>query len=68
MNYRITITRSEPNPNYATEIEQYEQANRYNRNNYDEIKPRPMSTIDALIAELTPEQFEAIRKAVLANF
>jgi hypothetical protein len=68
MNYRITITRTEPNPAYAAQVEEMEKNRRYTGNRFDETSPRPEVTMDVLVTEITPEQFSAVRKAVLSNF
>jgi hypothetical protein len=64
--YRIRITRTEPNPHFAKEMEQYEARNRFR--GMDEPLPNTEQAKDILITEITQEQFEAIRRAVLEKF
>ncbi len=61
MDYKLTITRREPNPDYK-EATNYSgiMSQRYDIPQY--------STHDVLDVEVTPEQFDAIRKAVIENF
>ena len=70
MNYRIIIKRTEPNPNYAKEIEEFEKMRvGYNRHLNDPYPgPELDVTRDILVTEITEAQFEAIRKAILDKF
>lgn len=61
MNYEIKITRREKNPKYQTP-KGYNDI--YNQR-YDILE---FTTYDVLSVEITPEQFAAVRKAVLEAF
>lgn len=69
-NFRITITKVVPNPKFAEEVEAMEKDRRYNQGMYRDRETMPMRevTTDVLITELTEEQFEKVRKEVLAVF
>lgn len=68
-NFRITITKTVPNPKFAEEMVEREKVSVYNRKMYiDETFPPREITTDVLITEVSSEQFEKIRKAVLENF
>lgn len=61
MDYELKITRRVPNPDYAPPKDAYGiMTQRYDIPQY--------STYDVLSVEISPEQFEAIRKAVIDNF
>lgn len=67
-NFRITITKTEPNPEYAREMEEREKSPSWYVGGMDKTYPAREITTDILITEITPAQFEAIRKAVLEVF
>ena len=65
-NYRIIISKREPNPNFASEMEQYERNNRFGRNDmYDPNRPQEQISTDVLITELSEEQFKKVKAEVL---
>jgi hypothetical protein len=69
MNYKINVFRKELNPNYAKEREEFQQKNRgrfYDEGNAE--IPQQFISINALATEISEEQFNAIRKAVINNF
>lgn len=71
MNYRITIERKEPNPNFEVELTEWKERNRYNsayigKENPD--YPRSEFIKNALVCELTEEQFKAIKAQVFNTF
>lgn len=72
-NYRLTITKVEPNPEFAKQMEELEKTrHNYGRSMMDMSDPRERPqreiTTDVLIVEVTQEQFEKIRLEVLKNF
>lgn len=67
-NFRITITKTEPNPEYAREMEEREKLPNWYVGGMDKTYPAREITTDVLITEITPAQFEAVRKAVLEVF
>ncbi len=66
MNYKITIERREPNPNFEVEYNEWKDKNRYN--GYDLNKPQEEIITNALICELTEEQYKAIKAQVFNTF
>lgn len=73
MNYKITIVRKDPNPNYAVEYAAWEEKYNGRRDNFGnrhtEDRPPEKETItDALICELTEEQFKKIKAACITTF
>ena len=64
-NYRIIISKREPNPNFASEMEQYERNNRFG---YDPNRPQEQISTDVLITELSEEQFKKVKAEVLKVF
>lgn len=68
INYQIKITRVEPNENFDEEMATFrsEQVWRH-RNEGCEIPQREVLK-NILLCELTPEQYEAVKEAVLATF
>lgn len=67
MNYKITIERKEPNPNFETEYETWKEHNKYYGRN-QEPQPQSELTTNALICELTEEQYKAIKAEVFKTF
>lgn len=70
MNYRITITRTEPDPEFPRLMEEYERNNRgrYMPYEKDETRPYPERTVKALVTELTEEQFKNLQTEIFRNF
>lgn len=70
MNYKIVITRKDPNPNFAVEVAKFEEKNRHGYMNSGMERERPQEDIvtDALICEITEEQFKKIKLEVLKAF
>jgi nicotinamide riboside kinase len=69
MNYKITIERKEPNPNFEAELKEWQEKNRYNNMRMgDEQYPQRVNVTNALICELTEEQFKAIKAEVFKAF
>lgn len=66
-NFRITITKTIPNPKFAEQMEEREKNYRYNKFVDETYPPREITT-DVLITEITSEQFEKIRAEVLKVF
>lgn len=58
--FKLTITRIDPNPKFDPEKD-------YRYQNYGE-RPEPTISVEALHVLITDEQFKAIRKAVLEAF
>ena len=72
MNYQITIERKEPNPNFETELADWKERTRFN-NSYVGSKansdyPNAVNITNALICELTEEQYKAIKAEVFKTF
>lgn len=68
MNYKITIERKEPNPNFEAEYKQWQDDQRYNIGRYSNEQPPRESITNALICELTEEQYKAIKAQVFNTF
>jgi hypothetical protein len=69
MNYQISITRTEVNTDYEAQLKEWNEQNRYgNRNNFNDNGPRSEIVKNALICELTEEQFKAVKAAVMESF
>ena len=72
MSYQIKVTKTEPNENYAAEVEKYEENNRYNDRNMrgirDESYPQREATKGVLLCEVTEEQYKAIKAEVFKTF
>ena len=68
-NYRLVITKVEPNPEYAKMIEESEKVGRgrYNDFNSRDVVQREVAT-DVLIAEVTEEQYKVIKSEVIKAF
>jgi hypothetical protein len=64
MNYRITITAVEPNPNYQTEMKEHESRARYSGLLHI---PEPLAEreVKKLETILTEDEFKAARDAIL---
>jgi predicted DNA binding CopG/RHH family protein len=69
MNYKIIIEKKEPNQNFEAEYKQWQDDQRYSMNrNYEPIAPQRENVTNALIIELTEEQFKAIKAEVFRVF
>ncbi len=70
MNYRIKITRTEPNPHFAEELKAHEERNRGYNTSFNNNGSYPLAEVETtgLLCELTEEQFKAIKAAVLKEF
>lgn len=70
MNYKIYITRTEPNENIEKEQEQYDRGMRggYRNNGDYPMPPMTQVTKDVLMVELTEEQFKSVKAEVLKVF
>lgn len=66
--YKITIERKEKNPNFEAELKEWQEQNKYS--NFREPMNRPQSEqiTNALICELTEEQYKAIKAEVFKTF
>lgn len=67
MYYQLTVIKKEPNQEYAAQLEEYSRKSIYARN-YPEREPQETVTRDVLMVELTPDQWEAVKQAVLKTF
>lgn len=69
--YRLTVTRVEPDPNFASKMEEFEKSNRFGRhmNEYD-VPGRPQEDIktNVLIVELSEIQFTKVKAEVIKTF
>ena len=69
MSYKITIERKEPNPNFEVEYKQWQDDQRYGMNRLvGDNSPRRENITNALICELTEEQYKAIKAQVFNTF
>lgn len=69
MRYTITIRKYDKNPDYAVQMAKYEkERNRGYYNSVDPIPPKEEIVHDALICELTEEQFKKIKAESLKVF
>ncbi len=68
--YKITIVKTEKNPNFAEEMVEYQKNNRmYDRGNYsDRGEPRENIPSDALMVELTDEQYKKVKAEIIKAF
>lgn len=67
MKYKIIIEKKEPNPNFEAEYKQWDERARYGNRFPDESPQREIIT-NALIAELTEEEYRAIKAEVFTTF
>jgi len=66
---KLQITRYKENENFEEEVKIYRERNRaYMSTGFDDDFPKKEIENKILEVEVTEEQFEAIRKAVLENF
>jgi len=68
MNYQITITRKEPNENFAEQLQEWQDRERFHYGKGPGEYPNTHITTNALICELTEEQFKAVKAEVLKAF
>lgn len=74
MNYRIIITKREPNPNYAQELEEFDSKSRsyYDRGmgmgGIEREHPKTEISTDVLITEVTEEQYKKIQAEFIKVF
>lgn len=70
MTYKIIIQKKTDNVNYAAEVAKMEENRNYrmSRNDYPIELPQKEVTTDALICELTEEQFKAVKAEVFKAF
>lgn len=68
MNYKIFIERKEPNPNFELEYGEWKERQRYASYNNSVEQPAREWTRNALICELTEEQYKAIKAEVFKTF
>ena len=70
MNYQITIRRREANPNFAAEMEKFEETNNKRMYNGDIRYERPQEEVtkNVLMCELTEEEYLEVKKGVLSTF
>jgi hypothetical protein len=68
MNYKIIIERKEPNPNFEAELAKWQESNKYNRYESASEYPSDMKITNALICEITEEQFKAIKGNIMEVF
>ncbi len=67
MNYKIIIEKKEQNPNFESELAKCNESSRGCR--YETMDyPINEVTTNALICELTEEQFKAVKAAVMKSF
>jgi hypothetical protein len=66
MKYKITIRKEIDNPDYDAEVAKaYAKQSIYNQKYDDSFKTNKFIDVDALVVDLTEEEFKQIKKAVL---
>ena len=68
MIYKIIIEKKEVNPNFEVEYKQWQDDSRYGRSFDNGNIPQRERVTNALICELTEEQFKAVKGNVLEVF
>lgn len=69
MNYKIIIEKKEPNKNFEAEYAEWKDRNTYtNPSRYPEGAPSRETITNALMVELTEEQYKAVKAAVMQAF
>ena len=68
MNYRIIITKTEPNPKFAEQVEEWNSRNKYGMGRFDEQGPQRDVARDVLVTELSEEQYKKVKAEVLKVF
>lgn len=67
--YKLTVTKQEENPNYTEEVKLYKQSrNGFYGGQSDLTHPQKVFESSKLEVELTDEEYEAIKQAVLSTF
>lgn len=68
MNYQITITRIETNPEYEKEIKEIDVRSNYTRGYETRFEPQREVIKNVLLVELTEDQFKKVKLEVLKAF
>jgi len=68
MNYKIIIERKEANPNFEAELAKWNEDSRRGRYEPAMDYPKNEVTTNALIVELTADQFNAVKAEVFKTF
>ena len=71
MAYKITIVKTEPNPQFKEELAKYQENRRtgyYDRGVEDAMRPKEETIDNALMVELTDEQYVAVKKEIIKAF
>lgn len=68
MNYKIIIEKKEPNPDFEAELAKWQEASKYSRFEPSSDYPSATKVSNALMCELTEEQFKAIKAEVFKAF
>lgn len=68
MTYQLIVKKNETDPNYAIKLAEWKTDNSGFQKFGNKMEPYPNITTDALVCNITDEQFEAIRKSVLEIF
>ncbi len=68
MMYKITIEKKEKNPNFEAELKEWQDQNKYSNFREPMNRPQPEQITNALICELTEEQYKAIKAEVFKTF
>lgn len=70
MSYILIIRKTVPNENYAKEVADFEEKNRFRggRMDYQDESIQKNITTNALVMECSEKQVEAIKKAALVEF
>lgn len=66
--YTITVVKKVPNPNFEEEIKTYEQHSRYRNMNNDPEYPQKEISSNALMVQLTEDEYQVVKKAVIDTF
>lgn len=65
---KLHVTELKKNPDYAEEMKEYRQNERFGRMGGHDNYPQKNTEEKTLAVEITEKQFESIRKEVLKNF
>jgi hypothetical protein len=70
MNYTLRITKTEENPNFQAQMEEWNQKTFSRGNGWrsEESQPQAQIVTNLLHVTLTAEQFDAVKKAVIEQF
>ena len=66
--YKIIIEKKEPNPNFEAEYQEWKDQSRCSNFRDTTVRPQNEQITNALICELTEEQFKAIKAQVFNTF